>query len=218
MTFKNPYTQFVVDSWEILKNPYEMLFSKTTNFPVTHLKGANKLNKTWGPWEFCQVTEDEITYYILYNEAALYEIILNEVNNTAEILDCIMHISGKNEYSFGLGSTYFLGQAFKEILAHSDVNIKTNVDFEGTKIARKYWQSLRAKRSVSVRVRHSILERDGFRCCDCGASVATGAVLEVDHTIPISKGGSNDLSNLRTLCSDCNRWKSDRLVAYNLGI
>ena len=215
MAFKNPYTQFVVDSWEKLRNPWELFTDRTLDLPPTHVKGANKLNKTWGPWEFCTVTEDKTTYYTLYNEAAMYEIVLNEVDSTAEILDWIIHISGKNEYSFGLGSVYFLGGAFTEILAHSGINIKTNVDFEGTQIARKYWQSLRVKRSMSARLRHSILERDGFRCCDCGASVGTGAVLEVDHTIPISKGGNNDPSNLRTLCADCNRGKSDRLVNYS---
>lgn len=215
MSFKNPYTQFVVDSWEKLKNPWELFTDRTINLPPIHVKGANNLNKTWGPWEFCCAVEEGRTYYTLYNEAAMYEIVLNEVDSTAEILDWILHISGKNEYSFGAGCAYFLGSAFKDILKHSSINIKTNAYFDGAKIAKKYWQSLRSKRKVSARLRHFILERDSFKCCDCGASVNTGAVLEVDHTIPISKGGSNDPSNLRTLCSDCNRGKSDRLVDYN---
>lgn len=214
MAFKNPYTQFVVDSWKKLRNPWELFTDKTINLPPTHVKGANNLNKTWGPWEFCCTVEDGITYYTLYNEAAMYEIVLNEVDSTAEILDWVLHISAKNEYSFGVGCTYFLGCAFKEILTHSGINPRSNAVFDGIDVARKYRQSLRVKRQVSARVRHSILERDGFRCCDCGASVATGAVLEVDHTIPISKGGSNDASNLRTLCSDCNRGKYDRIVDY----
>jgi 5-methylcytosine-specific restriction endonuclease McrA len=34
-------------------------------------------------------------------------------------------------------------------------------------------------------------------------------VLEIDHRIPRAKGGSDDPSNLWTLCFDCNRGKSD---------
>jgi hypothetical protein len=214
MTFKNPYTQFVLDSANVLRNPYELLFDKNINLPAVNVKGANQLNVTWGPWEFRCVAEEKAIYYVLYNEAAMYEIVLNEVNDTAEILDWIIHISSKNEFSYGLGCTYFIGRAFKDILAHSNINIRSNAIFDGAKVAGKYWQGLRIKRNMSVRLRHTILERDNFKCCDCGASVATGAVLEVDHTIPISKGGSNDPSNLRTLCADCNRGKAARIVKY----
>lgn len=34
--------------------------------------------------------------------------------------------------------------------------------------------------------------------------------LEVDHIVPRSQGGSNDLSNLQALCSLCNVQKLDR--------
>ena len=49
------------------------------------------------------------------------------------------------------------------------------------------------------RVRRAAIERDGYRCRACGrASVGS---FEVDHIIPISKGGLPfDLENLQTLC------------------
>lgn len=72
--------------------------------------------------------------------------------------------------------------------------------------------------SIPPKLRHQILERDGFRCCDCGATPnMPGVVLEVDHRTPVSKGGSNDLSNLRTLCKDCNIGKRDRIIDYPEG-
>ena len=66
----------------------------------------------------------------------------------------------------------------------------------------------RAKMSQSLR--YNILQRDGFRCQICGASAAQGAKLEVDHIIPVSKGGLTIPQNLRTLCESCNRGKRDK--------
>jgi len=52
------------------------------------------------------------------------------------------------------------------------------------------------------------MNRDGFQCVKCGAS-GKDANLEVDHIIPISKGGKSTMDNLETLCFKCNRGKSD---------
>jgi ATP adenylyltransferase len=46
------------------------------------------------------------------------------------------------------------------------------------------------------------------RCALCGATSAEGRI-EVDHIIPRSKGGTNDISNLQALCDECNRGKSN---------
>ncbi|MFQ3583430.1 MAG: HNH endonuclease [Cyanobacteriota bacterium] len=59
-------------------------------------------------------------------------------------------------------------------------------------------------------VREYILQRDGFRCLGCGKT-ASQAKLQIDHIVPIAHGGSNDISNLQTLCRDCNLRKKDRL-------
>ena len=63
---------------------------------------------------------------------------------------------------------------------------------------------------VTPSVRYNIMKRDGFRCCLCGRSAADGIELEVDHIVPISKGGNTVYSNLQTLCRDCNRGKGTK--------
>ena len=57
----------------------------------------------------------------------------------------------------------------------------------------------------------SVLARDNWTCCSCGRnSREDGIVLEVDHILPRSKGGSNDPDNLQTLCKKCNIGKSNK--------
>lgn len=58
-------------------------------------------------------------------------------------------------------------------------------------------------------LRFAILRRDGYRCQICGRSAQHGAVLEVDHRFPRARGGTDDPTNLWTLCFECNRGKSD---------
>jgi 5-methylcytosine-specific restriction endonuclease McrA len=67
------------------------------------------------------------------------------------------------------------------------------------------------KRTIPLKLRFAVLSRDKFRCCICGKSPAidVGTILHIDHIVPFSKGGKTTLSNLQTLCSECNLGKSD---------
>lgn len=56
-------------------------------------------------------------------------------------------------------------------------------------------------------LRRQIFERDGYRCVECDAEDR----LEIDHVIPVSKGGSSEEENLQTLCKPCNARKRDRI-------
>ncbi|HLO51902.1 MAG TPA: HNH endonuclease [Kamptonema sp.] len=57
----------------------------------------------------------------------------------------------------------------------------------------------------------AVLARDKWKCLSCGRSAREdGVLLEVDHIVPRSKGGSNDMSNLQTLCKKCNIGKSNK--------
>ena len=56
-------------------------------------------------------------------------------------------------------------------------------------------------------ISHSVFRRDNYTCQYCGQ---IGHSLEIDHIIPISKGGSNQPDNLITACRRCNRQKRDK--------
>lgn len=65
-------------------------------------------------------------------------------------------------------------------------------------------------RYMPAKVRISVLHRDGYKCVFCGRCAKQKVQLEVDHIVPFSQGGSNNICNLQTLCFDCNRGKGAR--------
>ena len=71
-------------------------------------------------------------------------------------------------------------------------------------------QSENAK--VSQKLRVDILTRDNYTCQMCGIGRKDGAILEIDHIHPVSRGGTNDPKNLQVLCRECNGGKSNRIV------
>lgn len=67
------------------------------------------------------------------------------------------------------------------------------------------------RKQLSKKKRFEVLKRDKFTCQYCGAQ-APDVILQVDHIIPVSKGGTNDITNLVTSCSDCNGGKSNEML------
>ena len=75
----------------------------------------------------------------------------------------------------------------------------------------KYEVTKRQERKImNDDIRYNVLKRDNFTCQKCGITSKDGAKLEVDHIIPVSKGGKTVMSNLQTLCDRCNSGKSDK--------
>ena len=67
------------------------------------------------------------------------------------------------------------------------------------------------RKPISKKVRFEVFKRDDFTCQYCGKKPPE-AVLHVDHIVPVAEGGSNDVLNLVTACSDCNLGKGKRLL------
>lgn len=67
---------------------------------------------------------------------------------------------------------------------------------------------------MTSKLRRQIKERDKYTCQYCGNSInqEPNLLLEIDHKIPVSKGGLTEESNLQTLCWRCNRTKSNKLI------
>lgn len=67
---------------------------------------------------------------------------------------------------------------------------------------------------MTSKLRNFIKSRDHHTCQSCSISVAAEPhlLLEVDHILPVSRGGISTPENLQTLCWRCNRAKSNKLA------
>jgi len=64
---------------------------------------------------------------------------------------------------------------------------------------------------MTSRLRAEVLRRDSSRCQMCGTTPHHGAIMHIDHIVPVSHGGTTVASNLQALCQDCNLGKSNVL-------
>ena len=60
-----------------------------------------------------------------------------------------------------------------------------------------------ANRNIPPGIRAAVLDRDGHKCSYCGSTYN----LTIDHVVPVTKGGTSTIENLRTLCGRCNMSK-----------
>ena len=80
----------------------------------------------------------------------------------------------------------------------------------------KQYSEIKIPDSVNQKVRATpgmrwlVFKRDNWKCVACGRSAKDNVILHVDHIVPRSKGGRNELSNYQTLCENCNIGKSNR--------
>lgn len=63
-----------------------------------------------------------------------------------------------------------------------------------------------ARKELPDRIKRWVLERDFWTCRHCGSH----RDLTVDHIVAVSIGGSDEMSNLQTLCQPCNSKKGRR--------
>lgn len=62
---------------------------------------------------------------------------------------------------------------------------------------------------IPSNIRWQVFQKYNYTCQYCGKKPPE-VQLEVDHVIPVSQGGSDDINNLTVACFDCNRSKGGK--------
>lgn len=74
------------------------------------------------------------------------------------------------------------------------------------------WISIQvgARCAIPKAIQREVLSREGRRCTYCGD---IDGPFHFDHIFPVSKGGTNNASNITIACRSCNLSKSDKTLA-----
>ena len=162
-------------------------------------------------------------------EALKYKAIILSIQNDPKSMDCINEVAKDaikrndlEKYSDilnlkGLIKSNLNSKIFKKKSLEISVNTNdqkalmeyyqkhpTQNNYSKNKKVTKY-----KRKAIPGALRHEVFKRDGYRCVECGASNKE-TTLHVDHILPVSQGGTNEISNLQTLCQKCNLAKSNR--------
>lgn len=101
----------------------------------------------------------------------------------------------------------------KTVITLDEEVLEETILYLSKKIERK--KSVTYQRSLMTpKLRQQIKDRDNHTCQFCDVSIYDQdlLLLEIDHIIPVSKGGLSIPDNLQTLCWKCNRSKSDKIL------
>ncbi len=105
----------------------------------------------------------------------------------------------------------------EEVIARSKKWAEGNPE----KVRRAKTNNLRKRRAArhasrgnfTVEEFEELCESYGNKCLACGD---TEAVLQADHVVPLTKGGSDNISNIQPLCGSYNRQKFVNIIDYRL--
>ena len=92
----------------------------------------------------------------------------------------------------------------------NEINLLIQKKLDSFKVKKENKPNGNNKRCpIGSRLRHEVFKRDNYTCKECGATKEE-ITLHVDHIIPFSQGGTDELDNLQTLCETCNLSKSNK--------
>jgi hypothetical protein len=166
------------------------------------LKDAKKIIENYKK-EYQQYLGDVPSYIMDEDEAGFYSRL-----GFANIDESVLAVEYKFSYTSGGG----MAKRTFTIPMTEETIVQLIEALEGKLTASAFTKEQRAL--MTNKLREFIKKRDNFTCCSCGNSIhiEPNLLLEIDHIIPVSKGGCTVEDNLQTLCWKCNRSKSNKMT------
>ena len=74
------------------------------------------------------------------------------------------------------------------------------------------WYRTKERTPIDGKVKNAVFKRANYRCQNksCNKTWDEAGYLQIDHIKPVSRGGTDDLSNLQALCEECNKRKGNK--------
>jgi len=156
-----------------------------------------------GRAESAEIAKDLLSYDI--SQVEYYQQITK--NMVGRVLTNNRGITQKDGDVYSLnGFDHLTKEEQKELISICDQKIDTIIERRG----KKLWQHRKvSSKAIPGSDRYEVLKRAKGRCELCGISKDVKS-LEVDHIIPRSKQGKDELSNYQALCYTCNAQKLNR--------
>ncbi|MBC2857124.1 HNH endonuclease [Cetobacterium sp. 2A] len=156
------------------------------------------------------------------------------INNLSNSIPPFIYSFSKNKLIEKLGfevidlsDLYFPTYTFQYVSAGGNSSTNSSIKLNVENLDRfvnylngvvKFKNSIEGQRSLMTsKLREQIKNRDNYSCQICGLSTTDepNLLLEIDHIIPLSKGGITSEDNLQTLCWKCNRSKGAKIIYNN---
>lgn len=194
------YLLMTIDKKYDLLKQYKLKYDELNNLYIKYNDEYNELKKYINVDEAKELKINNDEYIKCQNE--LFDSLKNKLIPEFRVVIYINYSSRKGRVKKKKYQIYNKEQFYSKIQEY----------FKLKNEKKLYEISSRVERSkMSESMRYDVLKRDNFRCQICGASSKDGANLQVDHIIPVSKGGKTEMKNLQTLCSRCNIGKSNKI-------
>lgn len=151
---------------------------------------------------------------------------LNDEGRVADLLDSYQEMLDANaarlrdlrvEYAADYADRVFHDRQLCAFISQLMLAIGYNGALFGSEDEPRQWVE-RRKWPTWVKPVLEARERGHCPMCRSGLTLELERDAQIDHIVPLSRGGTNDLVNLQMLCAECNRAKSNQDVSVSSSI